>query len=479
MRLCDRKQRCSQAFPAIRMNCVDRAEIRRAALPLALGLVLRALFVLKWPLTAGDPQVYGNIARTWLEHHVYGLTNATGAVHPTLIRLPGYPAFLAICFAIFGAGKYAAAMWTQVVIDLCGCLLLSRTAANEISPRAGTATLWLAVLCPFTANYCAAPLTETLSIVCVAAALYCAARLLRTASSGEAQTRWAALLGLACSYAVLLRPDGMLLPVAVAIGMVWALRRRPAVAYRHMASGAAIVIFMILLPLVPWTVRNWHTFHVFQPLAPRYANDPGELSEAGYKAWVSTWFLDDVSNEEFYWNADDTTLDPALLPARALDTSRGATLDLLDRYNDTTTMTPELDAQFAQLAQERRREHPLRSRVLLPAGRLADMWLRPRTQILPVASHWWDWHSHPWQSLFAIAYALLNLSLLLLALDGARRLPGGLAATALAYVALRCVLLLTIENAEPRYTLECFPVVLLAAGAALATCARPSSSTLS
>jgi len=38
----------------------------------------------------------------------------------------------------------------------------------------------------------------------------------------------------------------------------------------------------------------------------------------------------------------------------------------------------------------------------------------------------------------------------------------------LGYVALRCLLLLTIENAEPRYTLECFPIVIIAAACALA-----------
>jgi len=32
---------------------------------------------------------------------------------------------------------------------------------------------------------------------------------------------------------------------------------------------------------------------------------------------------------------------------------------------------------------------------------------------------------------------------------------------------LRCVLLWTLDNAEPRYTLECFPVVILLAGFAV------------
>ncbi len=37
-----------------------------------------------------------------------------------------------------------------------------------------------------------------------------------------------------------------------------------------------------------------------------------------------------------------------------------------------------------------------------------------------------------------------------------------------AFVVMRCALLWTIDNSEPRYTLECFPVVILLAGFALA-----------
>ena len=36
----------------------------------------------------------------------------------------------------------------------------------------------------------------------------------------------------------------------------------------------------------------------------------------------------------------------------------------------------------------------------------------------------------------------------------------------LAYVALRCVVLLGMPNAEPRYTLEAFPIVIVAAAVA-------------
>jgi hypothetical protein len=97
--------------------------------------------------------------------------------------------------------------------------------------------------------------------------------------------------------------------------------------------------------------------------------------------------------------------------------------------------------------------------------RLADMWLRPRTELLWIEMRWWDHYHHPEESDFCIAYAALNLAYLIAALIGFFRWPP-LAGVMLAFVLLRCALLVTIEAPEPRYTLECFPVVIALAGIA-------------
>ena len=58
----------------------------------------------------------------------------------------------------------------------------------------------------------------------------------------------------------------------------------------------------------------------------------------------------------------------------------------------TTTATTSLhaiDAGFARLASERIAAHPLRYYLWLPLGRVADMWLRPRVENLPIDLDWW------------------------------------------------------------------------------------------
>ena len=55
-------------------------------------------------------------------------------MHSTLIRLPGYPLFLAACFRIFGMENYVAAACVQIALELAGCLLLADF-ARRIAPQ--------------------------------------------------------------------------------------------------------------------------------------------------------------------------------------------------------------------------------------------------------------------------------------------------------------------------------------------------------
>ena len=114
--------------------------------------------------------IYGDIAKNWLHHGVYGLTGAPELL-PTYIRLPGYPAFLAAIFAIFGMEHYRAVLVVQLFVDIGTCFLIADIARRLISERAAKAAFLLAALCPFLANYAAAALTETLEIFFTALAL--------------------------------------------------------------------------------------------------------------------------------------------------------------------------------------------------------------------------------------------------------------------------------------------------------------------
>ncbi len=439
---------------------------------LVAGAALRLWFIHAYPEVLGDPLVYGSIAKNWMLHGVYG-TSLSGSLRPTLIRLPGYPLFLMLCFKLFGMEHYHAVMFAQTGIDLGTCLLIAAFTRRIWNAKAGWWALWLSVLCPFTANYAAVPLTETLELFSIALALYALVRFLE-----RPRWLWAIVEAAAWSYAALLRPDGALIAVALCPAMVWYGRKRWGTS--RMVKFAVAAGVLSVLPFVPWTIRNYRTFGVFQPLAPRTATDPGELTNPGFERWAKTVCADLTCTWEIYWNADSDEINIQNLPSRAFDSPAQyrQTQHLLDDYNQTTTLTPALDARFAALAAARVHDHPARYYLELPVLRLADMWLRPRTALLWIELRWWQFQAHEGETIFAWSYAGVNLLYLIFAAWGLKKWPP-LSAAMLAFVLMRCALLLTIAAPEPRYTLECFPIIFALAAVAVSGEKSKTSSSFS
>ncbi|HEX5284119.1 MAG TPA: glycosyltransferase family 39 protein [Bryocella sp.] len=451
------------------------------AAAMAAGFVVRALFLWRHPPFRGDALVYGELAHHMIKEHVYGLVDA-GVLKPTLIRLPGYPAFLAACFEVFGDANYVSVLWVQLLVDLASCGLIAATARRIAGRTAGMWVLWLAVLCPFTANYAAVVVPECLSIFCVALAFYGLVRWVDDWRVGVAGLRWAVLVGFALATAVLMRPDQGLLAVAVVPAMVWFALRNRERAWRVRLAPAVIVSVIMGLPLCLWAVRNWRGFHVFQPIAPKYANDPGEEVAYGFMRWYRTWAVGFPSTVKVYWKYDGETISMKDVPARAFDSAeqRAETAQIMAQYNDESASTPQVDAEFARLAEQRVRANPFRYYFELPIARLLDMWFRPRIEYMKIPLDWWRLLAHPWGSLRAYAMGSLNLAYLALAAIGFwrwRQRAGGVVVWSMVvFVALRCALLSTIDNSEARYTMECYPVVLMLAGLGIMRFRRVTSS---
>ncbi len=180
---------------------------------------------------------------------------------------------------------------------------------------------------------------------------------------------------------------------------------------RSLFQAGVLLAVIALLPLVPWTLRNWRTFHRFQPLAPRYANEEDEFVPMGFNHWTKTWIADYASVEEIYWAVPGSEIDAGKLPSRAFDdpqqqAGNGQSDHRLQRH----------PAHHAGTGQEIR-GHFSRARFApIPSGttsgshalRIADMWLRPRTETLPSDSRWWEFDDEPRWSVLAIVLGVIN-----------------------------------------------------------------------
>jgi 4-amino-4-deoxy-L-arabinose transferase-like glycosyltransferase len=447
-------------------------------LALVAGLLLRLWFVFHDARIAGDSLVYGDIAMSMIQRHAYGFAitqNGTAvATRSTLIRLPGYPIFLVVCFLLFGREHYTAVLLAQTAVDLGTCLLLGGLARRIFGHRAGVAAVWLAAICPFTAYYVAAPLTETLTLFCMALAFYA---LLRWREAGAGMNRWVWCIGFALAYALLLRPEQGMLAAAVVPAMVFLDKRN--------LRPALIVSVLTILPLAPWAARNWITFHVIQPLAPRYANDPGEYNPAGFERWYRTYGVDFASTENIYWNANGGDISIRDLPNRAFDSQAqyDETAALIDAYEtNKDTITPALDARFDALARARIADDPVRYYVTMPVARVLNMIFRPRVDMMEVPLEWWKARASTRAFALAIGYGTLNLVYCILAVLGFARKDLWAAQRVIVWamvatIVMRCALLLTLDNSETRYTLEFLPVWIVLGAARVASSSDPERQT--
>jgi hypothetical protein len=359
-------------------------------------------------------------------------------------------------------------------------------ARRLLSARAAQAAFLLSAICPFLANYAASALTETLEIFFTALALDLAICALQADDRGSTvRYKFWLACGLSIGGAILLRPDGGILLAAVGLYLIWLLWRslRPRSAEKRSAekrsaektsNPVSIVLAGFLVAvgatvlLVPWTLRNLHTMHRFEPLAPRYANDSDEPVMTGFNRWVKTWMEDYVSVQEIYWPVPGEEIDFGRLPERAFDSAaeRDQTRQLFTDYDVDHDMTPELDARFAALAMRRVHAAPLRYYIWLPLVRIADMWFRPRTELFPSDPRWWEFNDdHRWLAV-SLGFGVINLLYVAMATAGlARRRKIFALGLFVLFLLLRSAFLGTLENPEPRYTLECYPVVIFLASA--------------
>jgi len=463
---------------------------------LAAGLCLRLYFVLKFPANSGDTVLYEQIATNWLKHHVYGMTVGS-TITPVDLRMPGYPAVLAIIYALTGRTGADARLWvmlSQIAVDLICCLVTAKLAAllaktsEDPTPnkRVYAVALWLAALCPFTSNYTAVPLTEVFATFWTAVACSALLMALRrvqrpdfllksTHPPPRKSVEYSALSGgLIVGLGTLFRPETPLLLMAAAVifgGLFF-----PRGNYRRLFWVCLTMALGSLMILSPWAIRNMITLGEPQFLAPKNSNLPGELVPYGFMAWEKTWLYRVRDCYLVPWKLNEESIDVEEIPARAFDTleEKQRVAAILEQYNNELTLTSEEDAAFAQLARERTARHPLRTYLWLPAARAAAIWFTPRIELVPVSGHVFPLaqmrEDDPVDQEVTSLFFALNIFYVGLGVWGAARLwrlnPGARPAVAFLalFIVVRTAFLTTLETPEPRYVLVCFPA-LIALGA--------------
>ncbi len=501
------------------------ADKRRWALICVLILIafgFRLFIALRLPNDEPDDgRVYSLIARNVLEQHVYS-HDSQPPYAPSLIRLPGYPFFLVAVYKIFGVGNNTAVRVAHAVIDTATCVLIALVVFEwvideERKRLAALIALGLAAVCPFTAIYVATILTEVITNF-LAAAMVLAATFAFKATTRKRALVWWIVTGLLAGLSVLFRPDAGLFAAAIGFTLLLTSLRR----IRQAILFGAVFSIAFCLVLVPWTIRNRRLFHVFQPLAPAHAEMPGEFVPYGYLLWVRTWLDDERYVGPALWAMDTKRMSIDDFPDSAFDSDeeRDRVAALLHKYNHpdeeesaqeeqesaddddqdqdegeeskdeeqpeqteqpdeaNVEMTPAIDAGFAQIGHERVAHSRFRYYVVLPLRRAVTLWFDTHSQyypfngeLLPLDDLDYDIHQQYWLPLFtALTWIYTVLGVIGGLLLWRSRDPSSRRWLLLAVLLmlLRLGFFASLENPEPRYTVELFPFLIMLAGAGIA-----------
>ena len=285
-----------------------------------------------------DGRVYAQIARDVLEQHRYS-HDAEPPYEPSLIRVPGYPLFIATVYSVFGHTNNGAVRIVQALIDTATCALVGLLAFiwqpdERRKPMTALIALAFAAANPFTTIYSATILPEVPTMFLAVAVCVTASIALRSTSPSRQIKFWSAT-GLLAGMAVMFRPDMGLLVAAV--GLTLLARAVPAFRLRWQNATAMGAVFSLAfcVVLVPWTIRNWRTFHLFQPLAPAHAEMPNEFIPHGYNRWLKTWLDDPQFIDPLEWELNIEPINIDDLPDSAFDSDeeRDRVAALFEKYN--------------------------------------------------------------------------------------------------------------------------------------------------
>jgi hypothetical protein len=340
----------------------------------ALGF--RLSLALRYP--NGEPddgRVYAQIARNVLNHESYS-ADAEEPHPPTLIRVPGYPLFIAGVYKLFGQDNNRAVRAIQALIDTATCWVIALLAfawspaewSREKRRHAILIALALASTCPFVAIYVTTILTEICATFFLALLALAATLALKSENCPRSAALWMAS-GLFGGIATMFRSDSGIFVAAAGVTLVVVGLQRASKAWRssrsdefkHESPSRVVVktithLAMLSLGmaciLAPWTIRNARLFGLFQPLAPIYAKMPGAFVPHGYYRWLRTWVGHSRYVETFEFNLDTRPIRIENAPPSAFDSpaERARVAELFDRYNNKPAL-PRLatsDSSYAE-----------------------------------------------------------------------------------------------------------------------------------
>ncbi len=233
--------------------------IRRSLLVVCLvALAHAALYIVyqapdreamvNWSDQRGYQRLAENLATTGQFTRYAG----TETFAPEVIRTPGYPAFVAVIYRLFGVGNNTAVAIAQAGVFAAICLLVFALVRRAWNPRAALLAAALTALYSPLPYFGALVVTELWTAFVATAGMVI---VLRAAQGGA--LRDFAMAGALLSATTLVRPAFFLMPFFLAMAVPVLVRSQRSVA---MLKGWALLGVVAALVMTPWFAYNYVNF---------------------------------------------------------------------------------------------------------------------------------------------------------------------------------------------------------------------------
>src|SRR5215216_6740236 len=257
---------------------------------LLLAVALRAYGVLSHPTVPdADAADYHRLAIGLVEGR--GYVNAAGT--PTAWRPPAYPVFLAGVYEAVGVNVLRATI-VQAILGGLTVLMLTVLGGMILGWHRALIAGVIAAVYPVFVWLPRLLLSENLSLFLLLLSLGAIILYLRTS-----RMVWMIVFGALCALNTLVRGANLLLPIAVALGILIIQWR----SWKQIVAPLLVMAVAFIVTLVPWTIRNYRVFHHPIPIA----------TQDGLALYSSYW--PPQQNGKRIWGTLPGIEDPAILAA--------------------------------------------------------------------------------------------------------------------------------------------------------------------
>ena len=324
-------------------------------------------FVLTLPESGGDGIVYMLVANNILNGCGVSMSEIGSEIcipHFGGNQGPGYPAFIALIWSISGHSDLAVRLVQTVLYVISIVYLVDGLYRYTSSAKQALIIGLVLAVSPLHIAWPRFILGETLAL---AGTLWVFAELLKSIHNNKLRL---IPIGLALIMVTFIRLDAILLvvPVTLAAFMI----HKPTEAIKRV-----LVIGLVLaLPWSGWVARNAHVGldNIIKPvIVEHYEKTPGIFS------WTSTWSTTQYSSNAVHYPVFTLAYDEIKIDAEAysspeeLETVLALIKELKNFKNKP--FPKDIDNRFADLAENRKIEDPLKYFFIVPMKRIVNFWL--------------------------------------------------------------------------------------------------------